>query len=104
MKAVKAHLQTTNPDRVPVFEKKAAEFAKKVVTNFKDYEFYTGESMVSSPSCESRADACRTPTAWSRCSTTARTERRRTLSCGRTGSRSAFAAPFCRADWRRVKL
>jgi len=45
MKAVKAHLQSTNPDRVPVFEKKAAEFAKKVVGNFKDYEFYTGESM-----------------------------------------------------------
>ena len=50
MKAVKAHLQSTNPDRVPIFEKKAAEFAKKVVGNFKDYEFYTGESMVRSSS------------------------------------------------------
>lgn len=45
MKAVKAKLQETNPDRVATFEKAAAGFAKKVVTNFKDYEFYTGESM-----------------------------------------------------------
>lgn len=45
MKAVKAKLETTNPERVPVFEKAAAGFAKKVVGNFKNYEFYTGESM-----------------------------------------------------------
>jgi hypothetical protein len=45
MKAVKAHLQATNPDRVPTFEKGAQEFAKKIVANFKDYEFYVGESM-----------------------------------------------------------
>ncbi|OLL26013.1 Translationally-controlled tumor [Neolecta irregularis DAH-3] len=45
MKAVKAYLQKDNPDRVAVFEKNAAAFAKKIVANFKDYEFYTGESM-----------------------------------------------------------
>lgn len=45
MKAVKAHLSEKNPERVPIFEKQAAVFAKKVLTNFKDYEFYTGESM-----------------------------------------------------------
>ena len=45
MKAVKTKLQETNPDRVPVFEKNAQAFAKKIVTNFKDYEFYVGESM-----------------------------------------------------------
>ncbi|KAK4705100.1 glucan 1,3-beta-glucosidase, partial [Phenoliferia sp. Uapishka_3] len=45
MKAVKAHLAATNPDRVPVFEKNAAAFAKKVIGSFKDYEFYSGESM-----------------------------------------------------------
>lgn len=45
MKAVKAKLAETNPERVPIFEKQAAVFAKKVLTNFKDYEFYTGESM-----------------------------------------------------------
>lgn len=45
MKAVKAKLETTNPDRVAAFEKAAAGFAKKVIGNFKDYEFYTGESM-----------------------------------------------------------
>ncbi|KAH8914337.1 translationally controlled tumor-associated [Atractiella rhizophila] len=45
LKAVKAHLQETNPDRIPIFEKKAQEFAKKVVANIKDYEFWTGETM-----------------------------------------------------------
>ncbi|KDE05825.1 translationally-controlled tumor protein [Microbotryum lychnidis-dioicae p1A1 Lamole] len=45
MKAIKAHLQATNPDRIPEFEKGAAVLAKKVLGNFKDYEFYTGESM-----------------------------------------------------------
>jgi len=45
MKAVKAKLSETNPDRVETFEKGAAAFAKKVVANFKDFEFYTGESM-----------------------------------------------------------
>ena len=45
MKAVKAELQKSNPDRVEAFEKGAQAFAKKVVGNFKDWEFYTGESM-----------------------------------------------------------
>ncbi|WVF70908.1 hypothetical protein IAT40_005703 [Kwoniella sp. CBS 6097] len=45
MKAVKTKLQETNPDRVPAFEKGAQELAKKIVGNFKDYEFYVGESM-----------------------------------------------------------
>ena len=45
MKKVKAHLQETNPDRIPIFEKGIASFVKKVLGNFNDYEFYTGESM-----------------------------------------------------------
>ena len=45
MKAIKSHLQATNPDRVAKFEKGAQEFAKKIVANFKDFEFYVGESM-----------------------------------------------------------
>ncbi|PWN25175.1 putative translationally-controlled tumor protein [Jaminaea rosea] len=45
MKAVKTKLQETNPDRVPAFEKGAAAFAKKVLGNIKDYDFFTGESM-----------------------------------------------------------
>lgn len=45
MKEIKNKLQETNPERVPEFEKKAAEFAKKVVGKFGDWEFYTGESM-----------------------------------------------------------
>lgn len=45
MKAVKTHLQNTKPERVEAFEKGAQAFAKKIVGNFKDYEFYVGESM-----------------------------------------------------------
>ncbi|PWN19160.1 putative translationally-controlled tumor protein [Microstroma glucosiphilum] len=45
MKAIKESLAKEDPERVPVFEKKAAEFAKKIVGNFKDYDFYVGESM-----------------------------------------------------------
>lgn len=45
MKTVKAHLEKTNPERVAAFEKGAQTLAKKIVGNFKDYEFYVGESM-----------------------------------------------------------
>ncbi|WVO16941.1 hypothetical protein L204_104627 [Cryptococcus depauperatus] len=45
MKRVKTHLEKTNPDRVSAFEQGAQNFAKRVVANFKDFEFYTGESM-----------------------------------------------------------
>jgi hypothetical protein len=45
MKSVKVKLQETQPDRVQAFEKNASAFAKKIVANFKDFEFYTGESM-----------------------------------------------------------
>merc|ERR1712080_361742 len=45
MKAVKAHLQEKNPERVPPFEKGAAVFAKKVLSNINDWQFFTGESM-----------------------------------------------------------
>lgn len=45
MKKVKAHLAEHNPDAVETFEKGAAAYAKKVIGSFKDWEFYTGESM-----------------------------------------------------------
>lgn len=62
MKSVKAKLAETNPDRVEAFEKGAQTYAKKIVANFKDFEFvsfvysglfggangrgkYTGETM-----------------------------------------------------------
>ncbi|KDR83697.1 hypothetical protein GALMADRAFT_236035 [Galerina marginata CBS 339.88] len=45
MKAVKEKLAETKPDQVQDFEKGAAAYAKKVIANFKDYEFYTGEGM-----------------------------------------------------------
>jgi len=47
MKAIKKHLQESgkSDDEVKEFETKAGAFAKKVLGNFKDWEFYTGESM-----------------------------------------------------------
>jgi len=42
MKKIAAGLEG---DRKEVFKAKAQEYAKKIVANFKDYEFYTGESM-----------------------------------------------------------
>ncbi|KAF8238722.1 translationally controlled tumor-associated [Tricholoma matsutake] len=45
MKAVKAKLQETNPGRVEAFEKGAQAYAKKIIANFNDYEFFTGASM-----------------------------------------------------------
>jgi hypothetical protein len=47
MKSVKAKLQEkgASAEEITAFEKGAAGFAKKIVANFKDYEFFTGESM-----------------------------------------------------------
>ncbi|KAI8974115.1 translationally-controlled tumor protein [Pilobolus umbonatus] len=45
MKAIKAKIAETSPERVPIFEKKAATLIKGILGKFKDYEFYTGESM-----------------------------------------------------------
>jgi len=45
MKATKAKLAETKPERVEAFEKGAAAYAKKIVANFKDFEFFTGEAM-----------------------------------------------------------
>ena len=39
MKAVKSELEKSKPERVEAFEKGAQAFAKKIVANFKDYEF-----------------------------------------------------------------
>ncbi|KAG2192962.1 hypothetical protein INT47_005688 [Mucor saturninus] len=45
MKALKAKLNEKSPERVPIFEKNATTLIKKILGNFKDYEFYVGESM-----------------------------------------------------------
>jgi len=47
MKAVKKYLQEAgkSEEEVKDFETKAQGLAKKIIGNFKDYEFYTGESM-----------------------------------------------------------
>jgi hypothetical protein len=47
MKAVKAKLteQGKSADEIAEFEKGAQAFAKKIIANFKDYEFLIGESM-----------------------------------------------------------
>ena len=47
MKKVKEALKEKGApeDEVAAFEKGAQAFAKKIVANFKDYDFYIGESM-----------------------------------------------------------
>lgn len=47
MKKVLAHLKAKGaPDsEIDTFKKGAATFSKKVLSSFKDWEFYTGESM-----------------------------------------------------------
>ncbi|MCX5174077.1 translationally-controlled tumor protein [Streptomyces virginiae] len=63
LKAVKSKLQETNPERVEAYERGAAALVKKVLANFEDYTFYTGQSMepegmvvlASSPSDEPRS-------------------------------------------------
>ncbi|ODV90841.1 hypothetical protein CANCADRAFT_111455 [Tortispora caseinolytica NRRL Y-17796] len=45
MKKIKGLLQESAPDQVEIFEKGAQTYIKKVIANFKDYDFYTGESM-----------------------------------------------------------
>lgn len=45
MKAVKEHLEKENPDRVKPFMKAASLLVKKILGNFAEYEFFTGESM-----------------------------------------------------------
>lgn len=45
MKAVKAHLEKEDPEKVAEFEQGATAQVKKILGNFKNYDFYTGESM-----------------------------------------------------------
>merc|ERR1712137_58407 len=47
MKSVKEALKNKGADEATIkdFESKAAGYAKKIISNFKDYEFFTGESM-----------------------------------------------------------
>lgn len=47
MKTVKSKLKEKNApeEEITAFEKGAATYAKKIVSNFKDYDFYVGESM-----------------------------------------------------------
>lgn len=47
MKAVKEQMKANgaSDEDVKAFEGGASKYAKKIVGNFKDYDFYTGESM-----------------------------------------------------------
>ncbi|KAJ2556035.1 hypothetical protein EV175_002130 [Coemansia sp. RSA 1933] len=45
MKDLTKYLEEHNPERVEGFKKEATELVKKILANFKDYEFYTGEGM-----------------------------------------------------------
>lgn len=49
MKAVKAHLEKSHPDSVKTFETGATAYVKKIVTNFKDYDFVSLAFPSSSP-------------------------------------------------------
>jgi len=62
MKAIKKKLEEngSSPEEVKAFESGAGDYAKKIIANFKDYEFLIGETWIR--------------TAWCCCSTTARTE------------------------------
>jgi len=39
------HIQEHKPQRAATFQKEAQAYAKKILSNFKEYDFYTGESM-----------------------------------------------------------
>ena len=45
MKRVKEHLEKNNPDQVSVFTTNVQRFIKSVLGEFKEYQFFTGESM-----------------------------------------------------------
>jgi len=45
MKRIKEHLEAKNPGRIEGFQKSAAEQVKKILAEFDDFTFYTGESM-----------------------------------------------------------
>ncbi len=47
MKAVKEKMKESGKDEAAIkeFETGAQSYAKKIVTGFKDYDFYVGESM-----------------------------------------------------------
>jgi hypothetical protein len=47
MKTLKAKLQEKgkSEEEIKDFETKAQGYAKKIIANFKDFDFYTGESM-----------------------------------------------------------
>ncbi|XP_040281369.1 translationally-controlled tumor protein [Bufo bufo] len=45
MKAIKAKLEESNPERVKPFMNGAAEKIKLILGNFKSYQFFTGETM-----------------------------------------------------------
>ncbi|XP_023119966.1 translationally-controlled tumor protein homolog [Amphiprion ocellaris] len=45
MKAVKAKLEETNPEKVDAFKANAPAGVKAIMGNFKNFQFFTGESM-----------------------------------------------------------
>ncbi len=45
--SVKERLQNDNPDQVEVFQKNVQAFVKKVLGEFKEYQFYCGKSCIS---------------------------------------------------------
>lgn len=46
MRNLKARLIETNPERAEAFEKAASAHVKRILTHFKDFDFYCGEEAV----------------------------------------------------------
>ena len=45
MKKLTKYLEEKKPERVPTFQKNAQNYVKKVLGNFSEYQFFTGENM-----------------------------------------------------------
>lgn len=44
MQSIKKKLEENNPERVKIFQEKAQVFIKKILENFKDYDFFVSEN------------------------------------------------------------
>lgn len=51
MKALEKHLAEHNPDRVEPFKKGAQKYVKQILSQFKQYEFFMGESLNAEAMC-----------------------------------------------------
>ncbi|KAE8333385.1 Mss4-like protein, partial [Aspergillus sergii] len=43
--AIKEHLSTTNPDRVPVFGKALSEYVNNIIHDWRNFQYFVGPSL-----------------------------------------------------------